>query len=526
MTTLICAGGSGTRVLEAVLHLCAAGLGPDKLRLLVIDPDAANGNGTRAKATLNKYSECRKTLRPEGKELGGLPFFRTSLDLLESEDQGEAGLKVWSPVGPNKRFSDVLNYALLQDTEKDVVHLFFTDDELRMRTDVGFRGHPSIGAATLSLLPLYRQQRPWNRLAEEIRIEVSETEGSKVIIVGSVFGGTGASAIHPLVRFLRRIPETNKERLKIGVVALVPYFQFKSTAFVSAETSQHAGATELAAKSEYFALATRAAVHFYQHLRENRDWEFDAMYWLGDDSPIEVSFHAGGPNQDNPAHFVDLLAGIACLDFFAGDLASEACRYAGPEECNEEGLKNKNLVRWQDVPLLNLGRERLETRLLQFALTAAVHLGFFEPLLSQDQVNRKPYCLPWYLDRFAMRRDWLTSPDSRSQLALLTEFFRKHHCPWWRQIHATEGDRVRLVNRYALRPNPSDGCDIDLYRLGNLLWPDRPAAATLDFMDRFFSDVVQVAKTAGGESGVAAYLTLLGAAAARFLQREYKKKES
>jgi len=532
MTTLISSGGSGTRVLEAVLHLCAAGLGPDRLRLLVIDPDAANGNGTRAKELANKYCECRKTFRPEGQSLGRLSFFRTTLDLLETDD-AEAGLKVWSPVGPNKRFSDVVNFSLLPKKEKDIAHLFFTDDELNMKTDIGFRGHPAIGAATMSLLWLYRRQEPWSQLAEKIKTELSETEGSKVVIVGSVFGGTGASVIHPLARFLRQIPDTNHDRLKVGVVALVPYFHFRAAGAAPVPDKED-GAKQLGAKSEYFALATRAAVQFYNHLREQpreqprerRGWEFDAMYWLGDDSPSEVLYDIGGPGQKNPAHFVDLLAALASLDFFAGDLATKGCQYAGPEDCGDEGMREKNAVRWMDLPLLTLDREQVQTCLLQFTLTGAVHLGFFEPLLKKDQVDQKPYCIPWYLERFAGKSDWLTTQEGRAKLALLSEFYRNYHFPWWREIHCTEGECVRLLNRFALSARLDQGYQVDPSRLANLLYPDRAADANLDAVDRFFCDTVRVAKTAEGGGGASAYLALLGEAAARFIQREYKKKES
>ena len=45
MNYLICAGGSGVRVLESMIHLCAMGLGPDELRVLAVDPDNANASG-------------------------------------------------------------------------------------------------------------------------------------------------------------------------------------------------------------------------------------------------------------------------------------------------------------------------------------------------------------------------------------------------------------------------------------------------------------------------------------------------
>ncbi|MGA2184684.1 MAG: hypothetical protein ABSH47_16815 [Bryobacteraceae bacterium] len=523
MTTLICAGGSGTKVLESLLHLCAAGLGPEELRILVIDPDGANGNGTRSKELLNKYEECRAAY---GSKMGGINFFRTRLDLLEAQE-GQSGLKVWSPVGANKTFSDVLNFSLLEE-KKDLVHLFFTDQELGIEMHNGFLGHPAIGAAAMSLLSLYSGQKPWNQLVEKIRTDVSQPEGSRVVIVGSVFGGTGASAIHPLVRFLRSpsVLETNRDRLKIAVVALGPYFQFKASAVVTG------AASEAAAKSEWFALATRSAVQFYQHLREHQDWDFDAMYWLGDDSLMEVDYCEGGPRQKNPAHFVDLLAAVACRDFLDGATTAEACYYAGPRECTEDRFRNRNVLCWGDVPIAESDPEKRDKRrddlyfgLLRFLLAGAAHVGFFEPLLKTDRIDQRPFCVPWYLDRFALREERLTEPENRTQLTAFSDFLSKYHFPWWRQMLASDPDRVRLFNRAAFMPRDDGGSEISLDRLANLDWPDRDSRATLDSMDRFFSNTVVAAKTTGGQGAAASYVAVLGAAADRFISREYQLKK-
>ena len=140
MTTLICAGGSGTRVLEAVLHLCAAGLGPSDLRTFVIDPDGSNGNVDKTRKLVNRYQECHEAFKTDGH-----PFFRTKVDLLKSAQ----GLRVWSPVDKTQKFKNLLNYTDLSPAQKDVVHLLLTDVELDMPMDVGFRGHPALGAAAL-----------------------------------------------------------------------------------------------------------------------------------------------------------------------------------------------------------------------------------------------------------------------------------------------------------------------------------------------------------------------------------------
>src|SRR6266851_3106758 len=96
---LICAGGSGVRALESMLHLCAAGLGPDEVKVLVIDPDASNGNYTRTNDLFTDFSACCNAYR--GK-LGDERFFATKLTALAGGNGG--GLQAWSPVNNGQFF--------------------------------------------------------------------------------------------------------------------------------------------------------------------------------------------------------------------------------------------------------------------------------------------------------------------------------------------------------------------------------------------------------------------------------------
>ena len=517
MTTLICAGGTGTRILEAVLHLCAAGLGPNELRILLIDPDASNGNGDRAKKLLSQYIECQNAL---GREMGPVSYFHTKIDLLETED-GETGLKTWNPAGAKRQFKDILNYEALSREKQDTVHLFFTDAELEMNMDIGFRGHPSIGAATMSLMSLYKDQKPWKQLADKIRGELTESkEGSRIVIAGSVFGGTGASAIHPLAQFLRTIPEANHDRLKIGVVAMVPYFHFRPSS-----AAANTPGDGLAAKSEWFALASRSAAQYYGYLRDNGDWDFDSMYWLGDDSSIEVDYNIGGQRQENPAHLVDLLGAIACLDFFKGAPSLKSCYYAGPRQCNETGLSGLNVLEWADLPLTYIDRTTFCTRLLEFYAAGAMHLGFLEALMADPRADLEPFCIPWYLDRFATAGNYLSAPENRNVIAQISKFFEGFHYVWWRQILDLDHERCRLFNRMALNEPSADGVRVDMNRLGNLIFPER-GEHTMDDVDEFFTSMVDVARNAVGKTAPATYLSMLGQASERFVARKYKGKEN
>ena len=509
MTTLICAGGSGTRVLEAVLHLCAAGLGPSDLRTFVIDPDGSNGNVDKTRKLVNRYQECHEAFKTD--KADDHPFFRTKVDLLKSAQ----GLRVWSPVDKTQKFKNLLNYTDLSPAQKDVVHLLLTDVELDMPMDVGFRGHPALGAAALALLPLYKDDPLWSQFAEAIKLEVNERE-TRVVIVGSVFGGTGASAIHPLVRYLRSLPQINREKLKVGAVALVPYFRFSASE--AAAASGHAQAEE-AAKSEWFALASRSAAEYYEHLRTQNDWDFDAMYWLGDDTPVRVDYCVGGPQQDNPAHFVDLLAACACLDFSKSPPGARACYYSGPQETSD--VPDGNVLTWDDIPMSALDKDTVRKRLHHFQLVGAAHLGFYGPLLNDARLRGSPHCVPWYFDRFADGTAELSSKDNQERVDALSTYFRENYFPWWDQIHSAGQDRMRLLNRTAWLDGDGMPLHIQMNRLGNLLYPDAVARHGLGPVDALFEGVVRSAPgVAGMTNPSSTYLSMLSQAALELVEQE------
>ncbi len=505
MNTLICAGGSGTRVLEALLHLCAAGLGPPSLRLLWVDPDAANGNGDRVSALVARYIDLHGRF---ARQVGdGLGLFRTKLDLFEVGGQSE-GLKPWSPIQKGERLRELLNVDLLGSTptSPDLVKLFFTPEELDMDLSQGFRGHPSLGSAAMSRVTFQKEAQPWRQLIEKLRNDLAQDEGARVFLTGSVFGGTGAAAFYPLARFLREEATVNGNRLKIGVSALAPYFRFAA----STTRNSSSGARQ-AARAENFPLATLGTVDFYRHLETHQRLPFDVVHWVGADAPADVNFAAGGPEQRNPSHFVELIAATAALEFFHQPSALVGSCYSA------SGDGEQAVLEWRDLPLANLDRGRVRDTLLRFLLVGAAHVGFCQPLLLHPDLPRRPYCVPWYWERFASKGESLLTEENQRALQGLEEYFRGFHVPWWEQLH--RHDTVRLLNRAAL----TEQGEVRLDRLANLLWPDRSGEADPEAIDAFYSAMVEVPGNLGGEGGAGAYLALLAHAADRYIASHYRK---
>lgn len=504
MDTLICAGGSGGRVLESVLHLCAAGLGPPKLRTFVIDSDGTNGSLDRTRKLVDSYIACQEVF-------GKGPFFRTELDLLSSP-----GLRVWSPVDKQQHFKDVLNYDALSPEQREITELLFTEDELKMHMEVGFRGHPALGAAALSLLPLFRNDRKdplWNLVATDLQQDVTNGE-AHVVIAGSVFGGTGASAIHPLVRYLRSpdLLSQNKEKLKIGAIALAPYFQFSAADAAARGASVDPGQ---AARSEDFPLASRSAADYYDQLRKNSDWGLDTMYWVGDDDPAKVNYSWGGKEQDNPPHFVELLSAVACLEFFRAPSSPGTFYYSGPREFPL--MPGKNVLTWADLPLSSFERTYFQNTIHRCHLAGMAHLGFFSRLLSDSRLSDRPYLIPWYRDYFTDGPYGMTSTAAQKEIGLLTDYFGSRYFPWWNQIHGEPG-RVRLFNRTVWTESSSGKRYVQLSQIGSVLFEDGTSPPKQD-MDSFFDWTVKVAKSSPANVRPASrYLSILANAAANFIK--------
>src|SRR5215212_6288482 len=82
------AGGTGALSVEPLLHLCAAGVGPDRLAIILIDADVGSPALGRAQELIGLYDEVRRAF---GRPAQG--FFRTELIRTGRAES------VWSPLG-------------------------------------------------------------------------------------------------------------------------------------------------------------------------------------------------------------------------------------------------------------------------------------------------------------------------------------------------------------------------------------------------------------------------------------------
>lgn len=507
---LFCAGGCGARVLESIVHACALGLGPEEIKILTIDPDAGGGNLGKTNDIINKYSACQRVF---GGNLGDEQFFRTKLTLLGNGQGDAAG--AWSPVSSDQQFRQVVGYDTLTPEQKQIADLFFTPDELSMEMDVGFLGHPSIGAAALSLLPLLRGSVPWNGIAGQLAADLAAGP-VRVMIAGSVFGGTGASTFFPLALWLRKAAGNDVHRLSIGVIALSPYFVFPPAGM----NARRRGGPDV----RKFPQATQAAAQFYNQMRtlattDPNNWPFAAMFWLGDDDPISLPRCEGGEGQQNPPHFLELLAAHATMEFFEGAPDGGPCYYAGTSG------NHPNVMTWAEIPRLRPDPlKTLRRQSLKFLLCGLMHSRFYWPMLvgGDGVAPMQPEVIPWYHRYFFRENRNLAMPPESEAMNAFSEYNRQH-VKWWSTMHYTTPHRLLILNTSAFEPKADAAgrpyVQLDNQKMRNLEHPDNPlrhSEGETEFHKFTFAGYPK-----GAQKGAPAYLAILARASAKFVYKYY-----
>ena len=331
---LIGIGGTGARVIESFVYLSAAGYGPDnEVTIFFIDPDKANGNLERTTAVVDNYIKCRSNFASAGSVT---PLFKTKIS--------RPAECVWNIFDKaDESLSTHINYRLLKSSNQNFAELISllysgghasSDDEhkgeLGTKLNEGFRGHPSIGAVVMTDAHEQRHKDPWKTLFMDIENATGEND-IRVFLVGSIFGGTGAAGV-PTIGSRGLIKENEQVRAKLsngrskvflGGALVLPYFVFDTTG-----SSRETG---LFVTSADFAVATKAALHYYSEkaLEGYKDKDgglgFDQVFFIGDESQQNVgSFSAGTATQKNNPHFIEMATSLAAKDFFEQLLSAES----------------------------------------------------------------------------------------------------------------------------------------------------------------------------------------------------------
>lgn len=351
-------GGTGHKVLASVVHLAACGafkgmLGPNQItsiRVLTIDADDSNGNLSQARTVLEAYQNFRKAIN-------GDEFGLVNVELVSPE----VNLSLYD--GERNSISSTFNYAKYDGKdEQKLIQFLYTEDEINTQFNQGFYGHTSIG--TLVVEDILKNHKMWKDFVDRIN------ENDFVIVIGSIFGGTGASAI-PVV--LGKLNEKKKEgQFMLAALMLTPYFDAID---VTKEMEKKDGL--LRPDASNFHIKAKAALYYYHEQRQYK--KTDALYIIGEPETnfSNEAFSRGSAKQRNKAHPIELFAATAILDFITDSNKRKDSKVITAER---EADINANYYTWK---MLQKANQDLPDGIKNF-LKAAI---FYNKILY-DEIKR------------------------------------------------------------------------------------------------------------------------------------------
>lgn len=308
-TFIFAIGGTGARVLRSLTMLMASGVKgmTEEVCPIIIDYDLHNGDKDRAITCMKKYSEIQNLVaNGDGAKLEDSnnwyrPYFSTKIGQLN-------GITNWSwqfnlrKEMESLKYSDYIDYDnvnLYAPTSKDFVNCLYDSNinsvytELNLNMKEGFQGNPNIGSVVFNDL----KGRPeFNAFSNSFRA------GDRIVLIGSIFGGTGSSGIPKIVSAIRNHSKADIKKASLSVVLVLPYFAVNSS-----------NDKEISIKSNIFNSKTKAALNYYE--RSGLNAQINSIYYVGDKVQTKVEPHLGNKEQKNNAHIVELIGAMSVAHF-------------------------------------------------------------------------------------------------------------------------------------------------------------------------------------------------------------------
>jgi hypothetical protein len=372
-------GGAGTKSLEAFLYLMAAGVGiDDEVRIGIVDQDQTNGSGNAAEKTIADYIQLRRTLRSQSGDYLGASA------LLSGAIQYDPAKSKWCPaVSNDETLSKLLGYPTEQDENlRDLFGSLFEPSarELGLPLNEGFRGRPFLGAAVMThraRQAIDANEGLWGDIKQ--LIEDQQVSDVHCVLVGSIFGGTGASGIPTIAKQLRDMPAAKGKKVRISAVLLLPYFSYADEGTGKSPGADDGNGKVSARSAESLSRAGNALRYYGEIVREDVVPLFDTAYLVGWQPAVQLQHPSdGGPDQKNPPMIVELLAGLGISRLLSLD--GEAATRSG---FSLLGRSEKNSFSWADLPELASGG-RARERLRQFTRFCLAYRYFYSAAMHGE----------------------------------------------------------------------------------------------------------------------------------------------
>lgn len=308
-TFIFAIGGTGSRVLRSLTMLMASGVKgmTEDICPIIIDYDLHNGDKDRAITCMKKYSEIQNLVaNGEGAKLedsnnGYRPYFSTKIGQLNGITNWSWQFNLRKEI-ESLKYSDYIDYDkvnLYAPISQDFVNCLYDSNinsvyaELNLNMKEGFQGNPNIGSVVFNDL---KGCPEFNAFSNSFRA------GDRIVVIGSIFGGTGSSGIPKIVNAIRNHSKADIKKASLSVVLVLPYFAVNSS-----------NDKEISIKSNIFNSKTKAALNYYE--RSGLNAQINSIYYVGDKVQTKVEPHLGNKEQKNNAHIVELIGAMSVAHF-------------------------------------------------------------------------------------------------------------------------------------------------------------------------------------------------------------------
>lgn len=334
-------GGSGERIMYSMLMMMAAGMPINAHTVIPVFVD----NDEKSNA-LDKCTKLIKYYRGPSKDGVGMHSLYADAELGDSAIPSFAQVNIAEPrmlnlagdqIGNlNSIIGRINNDDSLERAIGEERDLLFTTDDLEMPLNVGFVGNPNIGTVVLNSLSFQVDD------FQSIKSDISNNDG--VIVLGSLFGGTGAAGFPLIINKFYTEDEAHCPLL--GGVAVLPYFTLTD----KDKTDGILDTDRWDVKSETFDTKTRAALMYYADYMKNMHYR----YYVGDDRRRQYEHYVGGDKQKNPVNMIEVMAALSIFDFAKQSKPDNIVykrpqwRFKDDEDAsvsNVSGILNKDLKR-------------------------------------------------------------------------------------------------------------------------------------------------------------------------------------
>jgi len=324
---LIAAGGTGMRCLQSFLNMCAMGMYEgESVDILLLETDIENGDKKNSENLVNWYQTlCTNNA-------GKFGFFGPQVNFYTFVPDYSKD---------NKRRFTLISRVEEGDSETNrmLADLFYEEGVQEFDLMHGFRAQTHVGTFLMYhaiieeikeavAKDLVRNKSQLFKFINNIKEQNTQGE-ARVFVVGSTFGGTGASSIPVMARAITDSAKIitggviKMEDIYFGAVILTPYFSFKSP------SKEHKKAERVIADAQFFAHNSAAALMYYIK-DETINTTYKRFYFLGwpfqslnmDDYKAKVmgtdggKTITGGKSQENPAHPNEFMGAFAAKHFF------------------------------------------------------------------------------------------------------------------------------------------------------------------------------------------------------------------